>query len=71
MQSEKTPMSAPVNAVIAVRREVAKQLAALARKDVGTGDEGGGYRYDYADESKHGRWVEWDDIQKLIDELSA
>ena len=54
-----------------VRREVAKQLLQLKRYDSGTADDGGGYMYDYADESETGRWVEWDDIKKIVDELSA
>ena len=53
------------------RHEVAKRLLQLKRYDAGTADDGGGYMYNCADESKTGRWVEWDDIQTIVDDLSA
>ena len=51
------------------RSEIVDKLRGLKRHSVGSEDEGGGYMYVYADESKDGRWVEWDDVQKLIDDL--
>lgn len=51
------------------RKEIADKLRGLKRHNVGSADEGGGYMYDYADESKDGRWVKWDDVKKLIDDL--
>ena len=51
-----------------VRKEIADKLRGLKRHDVGSADEGDGHMYDYADESKDGRWVEWNDVQKLIDD---
>jgi hypothetical protein len=73
------PAPSPLAATVAdrdyiakeVRREVAKRLLTLKRYDAGTADEGDGYMYDYADESKTGQWVEWDDIEKIVDELSS
>lgn len=48
--------------------EIALKLRELNRYDVGMADEGDGYKYEYIDQSKDGRWVEWDDIEKLIDD---
>jgi hypothetical protein len=50
---------------------IIERLKNLQRKDVGEFDEGGGNMCHYANESTSGRWVEWDDIQKLIDEFST
>lgn len=52
-----------------VRKDIADKLRGLKRHNVGSADEGGGHMYNYADESKDGRWVEWDEIQTLIDDL--
>jgi len=57
------------HARIKARKEVADKLRGLNRYDVGSADEGDRYTYDYADVAEDGRWVEWDDIQKLIDDL--
>lgn len=43
-------------------------LSSLKRYSVGSADEGGGYLYDYADESKNGEWVAWDDVKSIIDD---
>lgn len=51
--------------------DIVERLKKLQRKDVGEFDEGGGNMCHYADESTFGRWVEWDDIQKLIDECQT
>jgi hypothetical protein len=45
------------------------KLRKIKRYDVGLADEGDGYMYDYADVSEDGRWVEWDDVPKVIDDF--
>lgn len=51
------------------RNEIADKLRQLKRYDAGSADDGDGYLYDYEDVSPDGRWVEWDDIQEVIDDL--
>jgi len=51
-------------------KKIADRLLALTRYDVGTGDDGDGYLYKYQDEDKTGRWVKWDDIEEIIEELN-
>lgn len=53
------------------RKLVAEKLRGLNRYAVGGAYGDDGYTYDYADKSMYGRWVEWDDIEKLIDALIA
>jgi len=45
------------------REKLVTRLQALTRKDVS-------HSYD-VESSKDGRFVEWDDVQKIIEELSA
>lgn len=49
--------------------KLADRLLNLKRYSTGTADEGGGYTYEYTNESPEGRWVDWDDIQAIADGL--
>ena len=46
--------------------EILRRLKALKRYDVGTGDDGDGYHYDYEDVREDGAWVDADDVDKLV-----
>lgn len=49
------------------QHEIVDLLKKLNRYEVGTADEGGGYMYQYANKYEYGQWVQWDDIQEIID----
>jgi len=46
---------------------VVLRLKSLKRYDVGFGDDGDGYMYDYHDESPNGDWLEASDVDELIE----
>ena len=52
------------------KKEILYRLLALKRYDVGTGDEGDGYLYNYSDEDKEGSWVRWEDVEEIVNELA-
>jgi hypothetical protein len=59
-----------INAEVIFMEKVLDRLLALKRYDVGTADEGDGYLYNYSDEDKEGRWVKWDDVEEIVNELT-